>query len=425
MHARLMILPALLFAAALAGCRDEPAAAQAPQRLQATAAGDVLQHHEIRADQMPAPYATPSATEPPRVVQQPANALLYLPPGFHISLFADGLVDPRGLALAPSGEVFLSEPGGGRITVFRLNPDSSVARRFTFAAGLNEPFGLAFHDNWLYVGNTDAVVRFSYTPGQTAATSDPQTIASLPPGGHSTRGVLFNPAGTKMYVSVGSEGNVEIDSDPLRAAITEFNPDGSGRRTFASGLRNPVWMAWEPVTGALWSVVNERDGLGDDLVPDFATRVDDGAFYGWPYAYIGPNPDPRRTERPDLVAKTVVPSLLIQSHSAPLGIVFYSGNQFPAAYRGRAFVALHGSWNRSKRTGYKIISIPMSNGKPTGGYDDFVAGWSMDENSSDVWGRPVGLLVLPDGSLLISDDGAEKIWRVTYTPVERRRAAGR
>jgi len=426
----LMIFPhLLLLTALLSGCGDEPVAARQQEtnvQAEPTAAPDpLLQHHEIRADQMPAPYATGSSGNPPRVVQQPAGATLHLPPGFHISLFASGLVDPRTMALSPNGDVFLAEPGGGRITVFRLNADGTVARRYTFAAGLNEPFGLAFHDNYLYVGNTDGVVRFPYAQGQTSATGEPQAIASLPPGGHSTRGVLFNPSGTKMYVSVGSEGNVEIDSDPLRAAITEFNPDGSGKRTFASGLRNPVGMAWEPTTGALWTVVNERDGLGDDLVPDYATRVDDGAFYGWPYAYIGQHVDPRRGERQDLVAKTIVPSLLIQSHSAPLGIAFYTGNQFPADYRGRAFVAMHGSWNRSKRTGYKIVSIPMNNGQPTGGYDDFVVGWAADEDSTDVWGRPVSLLVPSDGSLLISDDGGEKIWRVTYSAPSgtRRRVA--
>jgi glucose/arabinose dehydrogenase len=226
---------------------------------------------------------------------------------------------------------------------------------------------------------------------------------------------MFNNAGTKMYVSIGSRSNVSSGEPPERAAIIELNPDGSGKRIFASGLRNPVGMAWEPVTGALWTAVNERDGLGDELVPDYATDVQPGAFYGWPYAYLGPHEDPRRVgERPDLVKKTILPSVLIQAHSAPLGIVFYQGKMFPAEYRGRAFVALHGSWNRAKRTGYKIISIPFRNGRPTGGYDDFVAGWMTDETSRTVWGRPVGLLVLGDGSLLISDDGAGKIWRVTY-----------
>jgi glucose/arabinose dehydrogenase len=268
---------------------------------------------------------------------------------------------------------------------------------------------------WLYIGNEGAVVRLPYAPGQTVSNAKPEQLATLPSGGHSTRGVLFNKAGTKMYVSIGSHSNVSSGEPAERAAIVEFNPDGSGKRIFASGLRNPVGMAWEPATGALWTAVNERDGLGDELVPDYATAVQPGAFYGWPYAYLGANEDPRRAgEHPDLVKKTIPPSVPIQSHSAPLGIAFYQGSMFPPQYRGRAFVALHGSWNRANRTGYKVISIPMSGGKPTGGYDDFVAGWMPSESQRSVWGRPVGLLVLGDGSLLISDDGGEKIWRVTY-----------
>jgi glucose/arabinose dehydrogenase len=376
----------------------------------------LLQHHEIRIDQLPKPNESASAGNPPRVVRQPADAALHVPPGFHIALFAESLGNPRGMLQASNGDVILSEPGEGKITILRdANHDGIAEQRFTFAGGLDEPYGLAFHDRWLYVGDENAVVRFPYTPGQTTTNAQPEHIMDLPPGGHSTRGIVFNKTGTKMYVSVGSASNVNAGEPPERAAILEMNPDGSGKRIFASGLRNPVGMAWEPVTGALWTAVNERDSLGDDLVPDYATRVDAGAFYGWPYAYLGAHEDPRRAgERPDLVRKTILPSVLIQSHSAPLGIAFYQGTMFPAAYRGRAFVALHGSWNRSHRTGYKIISIPFKGGHPTGGYDDFVAGWMLGENDRAVWGRPVGLLVLADGSLLISDDGAGRIWRVTY-----------
>ena len=369
-----------------------------------------LQHHEIRADQLPAPYATSSATNPPRVVAQPAGARLQVPRGFAISVFAEGLDDPRHMIQAPNGDVLVSEPGAGKITILR------DGKRYTFASGLNDPYGLAIHDGWLYIGDEDAVVRLPYTPGATRATSEPQRIAPLPPGGHSTRGVLFNRAGTKMYVSVGSNSNVSSGEAPERAAILEFNPDGTGKRIFASGLRNPVGMGWNPETGTLWTAVNERDGLGEDLVPDYITDVRAGAFYGWPYAYIGQHEDPRRKgERRDLVAKAIVPSLLIQSHSAPLGIAFNEGSMFPADFRGSAFVALHGSWNRARRTGYKIIRVPFRNGRPAGGYDDFVVGWMTDETGRSVWGRPVDLLVLRDGSLLISDDGAEKIWRVTYS----------
>jgi glucose/arabinose dehydrogenase len=382
----------------------------------AVANDPLLQHHQIRIDQLPKPYATPSSGNAPWVGAAPANATLHAPPGFHVSLFADKLGDPRSMLLAPNGDVILSEPGEGKITILRdANHDGVAEQRFTFASGLDDPYGLAFHGKWLYVGNESAVVRFPYAPGQTASNAKPEQLAALPSGGHSTRGVVFNKAGTKMYVSIGSRSNVSSGEPPERAAIVEFNPDGSGKRIFTSGLRNPVGMAWEPVTGALWTAVNERDGLGDELVPDYATAVQPGAFYGWPYAYLGANEDPRRAgEHPDLVRKTIPPSVPIQSHSAPLGIAFYQGTMFPPEYRGRAFVALHGSWNRATRTGYKVISIPMRDGKPAGGYDDFVAGWMPSESERKVWGRPVGLLVLGDGSLLISDDGGGKIWRVTY-----------
>jgi glucose/arabinose dehydrogenase len=378
----------------------------------------VLRHYEFRADQLPAPFATGSAINMPWVTSPPAGAQLLLPPGFKISVFADKLDDPRRMILAANGDVVLSEPGAGKITILRdANHDGVAEQRFTFATNLDSPYGLAFHDGFLYVGEQDAVVRIPYTPGATRAVTSPQRLAPLPSGGHSTRGVIFNRAGTKMYVSVGSASNVSSGEPPERAAIVEFNPDGSGKRIFASGLRNPVGMAWEPVTDALWTAVNERDGLGDDLVPDYVTDVRDGGFYGWPYCYLGKHEDPRRADdmRRDLVARAIVPPVLLQAHSAALGIVFYQGSMFPQEYRGRAFVAMHGSWNRSRRTGYKIVSVPFRNGHPTGGYDDFVVGWMTDEQSRKVWGRPVDVLVLGDGSLLISDDGAAKIWRVTYS----------
>jgi len=382
--------------------------AQVPAAV-ATANDPLLQHHVVRADALPPPYETPSAGNPPSVGAPPAGARLHLPPGFHIEVFASGLDGPRTMINGPNGDVIVAETAGGKISIFR------GGKKFIFMTGLDEPFGLAMHESWLYVGTENAVIRFAYRPGVAAAVRREQ-IASLPPGGHSTRGLLFNRNHTKLYVSIGSASNVSRE-DPPRASIVEMNPDGSGFRVFASGLRNPVGMDWNPATGALWTAVNERDGLGDELVPDFITEVHDGAFYGWPYAYIGRHEDPRRRgERPDLVAKSTVPSLLIASHSAPLGIAFYEGTMFPQQYRGAAFVALHGSWNRTKRTGYSIIAVPFRNGQPAGGYDDFVVGWMTSPTERRVWGRPVGLLVRPDGSLLISDDGADRIWRVTYSP---------
>ena len=406
---RRILLAALLAAA----CRES---AQLPLAATTARNDPALRHYDIRFEQLPPPFATSSSGNPPIVVAQMNGAQLHLPPGFKISLFASGLDDPRTLLLAPNGDVLVAEPGAGKVTVLRdANHDGVAENRFTFLGGMDEPFGLAFNGQWLYIGNINSVVRVPYAAGQTKSAATPQRIASLPSGGHSTRGVLFNRNGTKMYVSVGSASNVSSGEDPRRAAILEMNPNGSGERIFAAGLRNPIGMAWEPATGALWTCINERDGLGDDLVPDYATDVRAGAFYGWPYAYLGPHEEPRRKgERPDLVRKTIPPAVLIQAHSAPIGMVFYTGTMFPPQYRGAAFVGLHGSWNRSLRTGYKVISIPMKNGRPAGGYDDFVTGWSPDERSSRVWGRPACLLVLADGSLLITDDGNGKIYRVTY-----------
>jgi glucose/arabinose dehydrogenase len=266
------------------------------------------------------------------------------------------------------------------------------------------------------VGNSDSIVRFKYKSGQTTAEGAPEKVADLPgTGNHWTRNIIFNEAGTKMYVAVGSASNVNAGEPPMRAAISEFNPDGSGHRIYASGTRNPVGLAWNPTTKQLWAAVEERDLIGNDLVPEYVTSIREGGFYGWPYAYLGQHEDPRRKgERPDLVAKAIVPDVLIQAHTAVLGMAFYEGNMFPSDYKGDALVALHGSWNREPRTGYKIIRIKFKNGKPVGGYDDFVTGWMLDENKAEVWGRPVGVLVLRDGSMLISDDGGHKIWRVTY-----------
>jgi glucose/arabinose dehydrogenase len=380
----------LLTIAACRGEADLPPAAVA------------LQHHEIRADQLPPPYATRSAGNPPRVASVPAGWKPTVPPGFQINVFASGLRDPRNMILAANGDVLVAQSSAGSIVILRGN------QRFTLASGLAYPYGLAIRGDMLYIGDEDAVVRIPYRAGQTSSNVAPAKIASLPTGGHATRNVIFNRDGSKMYVSIGSASNVSPE-EPPRAAVMEYNADGSGVRRFAWGLRNPIGLAWNPRTGALWTCVNERDGLGDELVPDYATDLRAGAFYGWPWLYIGDHVDPRRAgERRDLV-RAVVPSVLIQSHSAPIGMVFYDGAMFPAEFRGSAFVALHGSWNRSKRTGYKVIRI-----NPAGGYDDFAAGWMINENDRTVLGRPAGLLVLGDGSLLVSDDSNGIIWRVTY-----------
>ena len=372
-----------------------------------------LGHHEVRVQDLPKPFASNDADNPPRIVPRPKGAELHVPPGFKVELWAEGLDRPRQMALSPSGEVFVAEPRGNRISVYK-----DGKRLDTFADNLDLPFGIAFHDDWLYVGNTGSVVRFAYKRGQTKASGKPEKIATLPGRGynqHWTRNVIFSPDGKKMYVTVGSETNVDVETEPMRAAISEFNPDGSGRRIFASGTRNPVGLAFRGNT--LWAAVEERDELGDDSPPDYVTSIQPGGFYGWPYAYAGPNEDPRRKgERPDLVKKTLVPDVLVQAHSAVLGLMFYKGKMFPPEYQGDAFVAFHGSWNRTKRTGYSVVRIHFKDGKPAGGYDDFLTGFMLDPAKPEVWGRPVGLVELPDGSLLVSDDGGYKIWRVSYQP---------
>jgi glucose/arabinose dehydrogenase len=370
---------------------------------------------------LPKPFATESARRNSKRIPQPADAKLHLPKGFKINVFAEGdFKEPRWMALAPNGDVFLSDARANSLIVLRdKNKDGVAEERFVFSDALAQPFGIAFHKDWVYVANTDSVVRFKYKSGQTKAEGSPERVVELTAGGynqHWTRNVLFSPDGTKMFVSIGSATNVSVEADPKRAAISVYDPDGKNHRIFASGLRNPIGLAWNPKTGELWTAVNERDGLGDDLVPDYATSVKEGAFYGWPYSYIGQNEDPRRKgENPELVKKAIVPDVLFTSHVAALGIQFYTGKMFPKEYQGDAFVAFHGSWNRQKLSGYKIARIRFKDGKLVGNsYEDFISGWLSSEDSNEVWGRPVGLLVAADGSLLITDDGADKVWRVSY-----------
>ncbi len=400
-------------------CAQEGTRSNASQTPSASGAVAPLAHYDITPASLPAPNEAEDAVNPPRVVARPEGARLNMPPGFKAEMFAEGgFKRLRWITVAPNGDVFVADSEAGQIIILRdKNRDGAAEERFTFASGLKQPFGMAFWKDYFYVGNTDAVVRFRYQPGQTEATGAPEKITDLPGRGyreHWTRNLEFNPEGTKLYVTIGSQSNVDAEPEP-RASILEMNPDGTARRIFASGTRNPIGLAFNPMTKRLWSAVQERDRLGDDLVPDYVTEIKDGGFYGWPFSYVGQNVDPRRRgERPDLVRQSIVPDVLIQAHSAVLGMIFYTGNMFPAEYRGDAFVALHGSWNRSRRTGYKIIRIKFRDGKPVGGYDDFLTGWMLDEDRREVWGRPVGLAMLADGSMLITDDGTNKVWRVTY-----------
>ena len=395
------------------------------------------------AQQLPPPFHTPWFRKPTQTVPLPEGHQLTVPQGFTVSVFAEGLQFPRFMALAPNGDVFVGQPvrNQSKIIVLRDADHDGVADvRDVFASDLNRPFGLAFWKNYLYVATNDAVVRFTYSEGQLRAAGPPEKIIDLPPSdtaldrdtaerlkidisqtrgyNHWTRNVIFNPSGTKMYVTVGSATNATPESDERRAAINEYNPDGSGRRVFAAGLRNPVGLAYFPGTSTLWTSVNERDQLGDDLVPDFITSVQDGAFYGWPYSYIGKHLDPTvASQRPDLVAKAIEPDVLLPAHSAALGLIFYTGSQFPPEYRHSALVALHGSINRSKLSGYSVVRVPFRDGKAVGAPQTFLSGFiARDDDEKQAWGRPVGLLQLPDGSILLSDDGGNRIWRVSYNP---------
>lgn len=381
----------------------------------------------ITLEDLPEPFHTDSASRPPQVVPIPDNPTLNVPEGFTVNVFADNLDRPRWLALTPDGDVLVTETRQNRIRLLQDGDGDGVADvRKTFADGdngLNLPFGMAFGENYFFLGNTGEVRRFPYTPGQEQLQGTGEKIADLPGQGyrqHWTRNVVVSPDGQKLYVSVGSESNVS--SEPLpRASVQVMNLDGSDQQTFAYGLRNPVGLDFHPQTGALYTTVNERDGLGDDLVPDYLARLQFGEFYGWPYAYLSSNlPDPRQmsngqSNRPELVAETVTPEVLFQSHSAALGLQFYDGSTFPERYRNGAFVVFRGSWNRDRGTGYKLVFVPFdSSGRPRGDYEDFLTGFLLDPSGPTTWGRPVGVLVLPDGSLLFTEEANGRIYRVQY-----------
>ncbi len=381
---------------------------------------------KITTDDLPRPYATRSVDNGAKMVKRPEGAWPKVPEGFKVDLFAEGLNNPRQIITAPNGDLFIAESQANRIKVLRAAEGAAKAERTSeYAAGLDLPFGMAFYPpgpnpTHLYVANTGAVIRYPYRNGDLTASGAAETIVSDIPhggrlrgGGHWTRDIKFSRDGKKMYVSVGSKSNAsDGPEEARRAAILEYNPDGTGFQEYASGIRNPVGMAIHPETGAVWTSVNERDEIGDHLVPDYVTSVKRGGFYGWPWYYTGGNQDPRHPgKRPELKDKVIVPDVLLQSHSASLGMVFYTGSQFPRSYRNDGFAAEHGSWNRARRTGYKVVRIPLREGRATGVYEDFMTGFVTTEGN--VWGRPVGVTVAKDGALIVTDDGANVVWRVS------------
>jgi glucose/arabinose dehydrogenase len=382
---------------------------------------------KITLQDLPRPFATKSADNGPKVVVRPSGAWPKTLPGFSVQQYTSGLNNPRLIVTAPNGDFFVAESEPGDIKVFRgISADGKPQQTETFATGLNRPYGIAFYPQgpdpqWVYVGNVDSIVRFPYQNGDLKARGPQQHIVDVPAQpGHWTRSVQFTPDGKKMLVAVGSGSNVDDpDTTPQeknRADILEFNPDGSDQSTYAYGIRNAGGgIAFSPDTGELWCSVNERDGLGDNLVPDYITHVQKGGFYGWPWWYIGGHQDPRHEgKHPELKDKAIVPDVLLQPHNASLEFAFYEGKQFPAEYKGDIFASEHGSWNKSLRAGYEVVRVPLhQTGHASGEYEDFVTGFVLP--NGNVWGRPVGITVAPDGSLLVTDDGSNTIWRIAYT----------
>jgi len=402
--------------------------------------------HRVDIDNLPAPFATDAARNFPRVVDRPQDADVKLPEGFHFAEFATGFEGPRVMVQAGNGDIFLAETTGGRVTILKASADNSeMESKAVYASGLNQPMGLAFYPDagnpqWLYVAETNRVVRYAYKPGDTRA-GDPEVIVpSLPTGGHYTRDIVFSPDGKRMFVSVGSASNVAENmeekspedaraydeahglgaawgSEEDRAAVLAFDIDGGNKELYATGLRNCVGLTIQPATGDLWCTVNERDLLGDNLVPDYSTRVEEGAFYGWPWYYFGNHEDPRlEGDRPDLAGKATVPDVPYTAHSAAVNLIFYQANDgasaFPDEYVGQGLAVLHGSWNRSFRTGHKIVRLPIEDGEPTGSYIDFLTGFIVDNGNA--WARPTALVQLSDGSLLLAEDGNDTIYRISY-----------
>lgn len=395
---------------------DKEVLANQPDKIVKTAVGNLT---------LPPPYSTESKTNHSRVIDFPKGKTPIAPEGFTVTKFADGLINPRSSYIGPNNDIFVVESGTraskNQITVFRdTDKDGKFETREVFLNNLNKPFGMLILKNFFYVANTDGLYRYPYTNSPLKLETKGVKILELPAGGynnHWTRNLIANADGSKIYISVGSGSNVGengMDKEVRRANILEINPDGSGEKIYAAGLRNPVGMDWNPVNNELWTAVNERDELGEDLVPDYITSVKRGGFYGWPYSYYGNILDPRlKGEGKDLASKAIIPDVSVGAHTASLGLAFYDKKSFPAKYWNGIFVGQHGSWNRAKISGYKVVFVPFANGKPTGKPEDFLTGFIADEAKAEVYGRPVAVTVMKDGSLLVNDDSGNTIWKVT------------
>ncbi len=398
---------------------EKEALAKQPNNVVKTAIGDLT---------LPPPYATESKTKNSKVIGWPAGKTPKAPEGFTVTKFADGFENPRWSYIGPNNDIFVVESGTrtskNQIIVLRDNDkDGKYETREVFISGLNRPLGMLILKDFFYIANTDGLYRYPYKNAPLKLETQGTKIVELPAGGynnHWTRSLLANPEGTKIYIGVGSGSNVGengMDKEIRRAAILEINPDGTGEKIYAEGLRNPMGMDWNPANKKeLWTAVNERDELGDDLVPDYITSVKRGGFYGWPYSYFGSIPDPRwkgKGERKDLIEKAIVPDVPVGAHTASLGLAFYTKDAFPAKYKNGAFVGQHGSWNRSVISGYKVLFVPFKDGKPSGKPEDFLTGFISDNDKAEVYGRPVAVTVMNDGSLLVNDDSGNTIWKVT------------
>ncbi|KQS36000.1 sorbosone dehydrogenase family protein [Pedobacter sp. Leaf194] len=436
-----IIYVTLISSAVFAGCQSKSNSANGSDSL----ANDTTVKTYTADLALPAPDEKAAKNKFSKVIGWPENKMPVAPEGFTVTRFASGIKSPRNTYIAPNGDVLVAlsnsersaaESVAGAVTgksksevpgkssntilLYRdADKDGKAETVTTFLNGLNQPYGMLIIGDKFYVANTDGLLQYPYKSGDTKITGNGKKILSLPAGGynnHWTRNLLTNADRTKIYITVGSGSNVGengMENEKRRANILEVNPDGTGERIYASGLRNPVGIDWAPGTNMLWTAVNERDGLGDELVPDYITSVKQGAFYGWPFSYYGQNEDPRmKGKNPDLVKKAIVPDVPVGSHTASLGLAFYKGNKFPLKYQGGAFIGQHGSWNRSALSGYKVAFVPFKNGKPIGKPEDFLTGFIADADKGDVYGRPVGVTLTPDGALLVADDVSGIIWKV-------------